>query len=79
MEGVKDRKKGPVALTAAEWNARYSIGTCVRFWIGSRECAPMLGATRSRAWTVCGWHLVLIDGCPGGIDLENVEPIEEED
>lgn len=71
-------------LTAAEWNARYPVGTPVMAYPGVRpdefpgvECKQLNTRTTSKAWTLSGHTpVVVVDGYGGGIALTHVDPIE---
>lgn len=65
-------------LTAAQWNARYPIGTPVTAYPGVRGENPLTTVTRSKAWTLSGHTpVVLVDGHSGGIALTHVDPAEQ--
>lgn len=57
------------------FNARYLVGTPVRYWPGAREGDGRKSVTRTPAWLV-GGHTpcVSVDGYPGGIALTHVKP-----
>ncbi|MFB7672901.1 hypothetical protein ACFC26_15985 [Kitasatospora purpeofusca] len=75
-------------LTAAEWNARYPVGTPVTAYPGVRpEYAASIGLTdytrlethtRTPAWTLGdGEPVVSVDGYAGGISLQHIDLREE--
>jgi len=60
-----------------DWNARYPVGTLVRYWCGERAGEPSgVGRTYQEA-TVLGGHtaVVWIEGCSGCVALTHVETI----
>ncbi|MDR2220993.1 MAG: hypothetical protein LBE24_10530 [Methylobacillus sp.] len=66
-----------MTITATEWNARYPIGTLVRYYpiIGEDKCIK--SKTRSEAWELGhGAPVVLIDGSAGGKLLKAIEVVE---
>lgn len=64
-------------LTAAEWNARFPVGTAVVAYPGVRGENPLTTVTRSKAWTLSGHTpVVLVDGHSGGIKLTHLDVIE---
>ncbi|MFE2556026.1 hypothetical protein ACFXGT_08310 [Streptomyces sp. NPDC059352] len=66
-------------LTAAEWNAQYPEGTHVIAYPMTRADRPVVGRTRSRAWTLGGHTpVVLVDGEAGGIALTHVDVVDEQ-
>lgn len=66
-------------MTAEEFNTRYPIGTRCFYWPGTKSEPPHHGFTRSEAWELdCGEPVVKITGYAGGIALEHVEIIVEE-
>jgi hypothetical protein len=67
--------------TAAEFNARYPIGTPVVAYPGCRpEDRPstvkrLITRTRSEAWNLAsGAPVVMVDGHAGGIALTHIDP-----
>lgn len=68
------RITAPAAPDVDAWNARYPVGTPVRYWPGAREGEGELTHTRSIAWLVCGTPCVAVKGHAGGIALTHVEP-----
>ena len=63
--------------SAAEWNAKYPIGTQVQVWSGKREGSGDRGATCTEAWDLGdGTPIVGVTGKSGGIALTHVEPID---
>ncbi|MFF4057686.1 hypothetical protein ACFYZ0_18255 [Streptomyces sp. NPDC001708] len=72
-------------LNAAEWNARYPMGTPVVAYphfrpgqqpAGWPEGPRLETTTRSGAWTLGhGDPVVLVEGETGGISLANVDPV----
>lgn len=67
------------ALTAAQWNSQFSIGTRVRAYpiIGDEDTA-FNTKTRSEAWTLGdGSAVVLIEGRTGGYYLNAIKAIAE--
>ena len=73
----KRRSANSGAMTAAQWNAAYPIGTAVRYW----PIWPPMDAfppedtrTRSEAWTLGdGSVVVKIEGRAGGVHLSHVK------
>ncbi|MFE7395673.1 hypothetical protein [Streptomyces sp. NPDC057557] len=64
-------------LTAAEWNARYPVGTPVTAYPGARGESPLTTVTRSKAWTLSGHTpVVLVENYSGGIKLTHLDVIE---
>ncbi|MFJ4880175.1 hypothetical protein ACIP93_33875 [Streptomyces sp. NPDC088745] len=70
----------PAPPSAAQWNARYPVGTVVTAYPGARpERAPggprLDTRTRSAAWTLPhGGAVVLVDGRAGALALTHVDP-----
>jgi hypothetical protein len=65
------------AHTAESWNAAYPVGTAVRYW---PIWPPLDGfppedtTTRSAAWTLKDWSVVvLVVGIAGGVSLSHIE------
>lgn len=65
------------AYTSIEWNARYPVGTPVRYWPVYPPIdgiPPVDTATRSEAWTLGdGTVVVSVVGRSGGVALSHVE------
>lgn len=62
-------------MTADDWNERYPIGTPVHAWPGTRDEEPMATQTRTPTWALGhGEPVVSVDGYPGGIALDHIEP-----
>ena len=65
-------------VTAAEWNARYPVGTAVRYFprIGGADFVEAL--TRSEAWELGdGTGIVRITDRAGGVSLKALEPLPD--
>lgn len=64
---------------AADFTARYPVGTPVRYWPGVRdEGSARLSTIRSAAWALLsGQAIVKVAGYPGGIALSHVEPMPQ--
>jgi hypothetical protein len=78
---VSGRDTAPQHVVDAvdDWNARYPIGTPVRYWPGVKRGEGHESKTRTPAWVIHGGHsaLVSVEGYSGGIILSHIEPIEE--
>lgn len=63
-------------MTSKEFNKRYPIGTPVTVYPDRREDPPLVTQTRTAAGTIPGGglHVVSVEGWPGSILLENVDP-----
>lgn len=62
---------------ADDFNARFPVGTPVRYWRGGREGEGAVGVTRSEAQVLSGHSpVVWIDGCTGCMHLSHVEPVD---
>jgi hypothetical protein len=62
-------------VTADQWNANHPIGTPVHAWPGLLTDDPITTRTRTPAWTLGhGEPVVSVDGYPGGIALDHIEP-----
>lgn len=59
-------------MTAEEWNARYPVGTPVRYWSGVMEGPGVESVTRSEAWYCSGAPVVAVKGKAGGISLTHI-------
>ena len=60
--------------TIADFNARFGLGTPVRYWRGFRIGAPTgSGTTRSEAYLLGAEPVIWITGCTGCIALTHVE------
>lgn len=71
------KTKRPKTLTAEAFNAKYPVGTPVRYWPGVREGAGTESKTRSEAWLMGGHSVVVkVEGYAGGIALTHVEVIK---
>lgn len=67
-------------MTAAEWNARYGVGTEVVYAPHRAARPPERRRTRTRsdAWTLGhGEPVVAVEGKAGGVALWAVTPLEE--
>lgn len=72
----------PEVITAVDdWNARYSVGTPVRYWPGAKTGPGRESTTRTPAWVIHGGHsaLVSVEGRSGGIILSHIEVITEDE
>jgi DNA repair exonuclease SbcCD ATPase subunit len=77
-----------VDITADEFNAKYPVGTPVKFWPGWRtvngspggaEIPPVISKTTTPAWEMPnGEHVVTCEGRSGGMWLQHVEIIEDD-
>lgn len=65
-------------ITSEKWNKIYEVGTRVRYWRGVREGEGVVSKTRSSAWDLCGFPVVLIEGTTGGIALSHVEVVSSQ-
>lgn len=66
-------------LTAAQWNAKYPVGTPVTAYPGVRGESGLTTRTRSKAWTVHGHTPVaLVEDHSGYIKLTHLDPIADE-
>lgn len=64
--------KGP--KTAAEWNARYPVGTHVAYYPVAERPDFQLTSTRSEAWELGnGEAVVSVTGKPGGVSIRHLE------
>lgn len=64
-------------MSTETWNKLYPVGSPVAAYPGTRDDAPLITRTRSRAWTLGhDTPVVMVDGCAGGIALDHVDPIE---
>lgn len=67
--------------SAEEWNARFPVGTVVRFWpvLPSRnDFPPVDSVTRSESWALGdGTPVVLIKGKSGGVWLAHIDTLDE--
>lgn len=65
------------AMTAAEWNAAYPVGTAVRYWPiypPIESVPPVDTETRSEAWALYdGSVVVCVAGKSGGVALSHIE------
>lgn len=65
------------AQTAYSWNAAHPVGTRVRYWPVYPPVdgiPPVDTTTRSEAWTLGGWSVVvLVAGKSGCVHLTHVE------
>jgi len=73
-----------MSLSAAQWNARYPIGTPVTAYPVARPedpeatwaCDRLNSRTSSAAWTFShGIPVVQVEGHTGGIALTHVDPV----
>lgn len=65
-------------MNAAQFNARYAVGTPVvyRPVLGGREAHAT--RTRSQAWSLGSGHaVVMVEGFIGGVSIEAVEVIPQ--
>lgn len=70
-------KRSPAEIEVDDFNAKYPLGTFVRYWRGCKEGKPSgSGRTRTTAQIMCDHGSVWIEGCRGSISLSHVEVIE---
>jgi hypothetical protein len=62
-------------MTSEEWNEKYPVGTKVIYHatIGANSEYDMVSATRSKAWTLCGTPVVMIERKAGGVAIEALD------
>jgi hypothetical protein len=64
-------------LSADEFNAKYPVGTFVRYWPvlpPDPECPPVETRTRTPAWTLGhGEPVVTVEGRTGGVSIKHIE------
>lgn len=61
---------------AADFNAKYPIGTMVNYWRGLKEGDPTgIGEIYHEATVVCYHAVAWIKGCSGCVSLSHVEPV----
>lgn len=59
---------------AEAFNAKYPIGTPVRYWPGAKIGAGTASVTRRAAWMLGGHSAVVsVEGYAGGIALTHIE------
>lgn len=62
---------------ADDWNARYPVGTRVRYFPIAGEPAYEETCTRSKAWQLGSGHSVVkVEGRAGGVSLRHLEPFD---
>lgn len=59
-----------------EFNEDLPVGTSVLFWPMEKTGEGRLSKTRSKAWLVCGFPVVKVEGYSGGIALTHIEVVE---
>lgn len=63
-------------MTVEEANAKYPIGTKVRFWPGATTERSLVGVIRSNAWIVGSTTCMLVSGYVGGISADHIQKEE---
>ena len=76
----RSRRQLSGAHTAESWNARYPVGTPVRYWPiypPIESVPPVDTVTRSEAWALGdGSVVVCVEGRSGGVGLTHVEVLK---
>ena len=78
MDTYRRKREAAAQRTVDGWNAKHPIGTAVHYWGAAKVGAGTVSRTRSEAWQVSAYPMVLVEGFAGGIALTHVEVVNGE-